>query len=60
MENREKLLPELVIIAAGPWSNTLLDLKDRVTVTGPEVAWLKLLPETEEVRDCSLLSAKYL
>ncbi|KAH9902019.1 putative fructosyl amino acid oxidasesarcosine oxidase [Xylariomycetidae sp. FL2044] len=39
---------DLVILAAGPWSNTLLDLRDQITSTGHEVAWLKLSPELAE------------
>jgi sarcosine oxidase/L-pipecolate oxidase len=48
LENGEVLKADLVILAAGPWSNVLLDLRDQVTVTGHEVAWLKLSPEMEK------------
>lgn len=42
------LTADLVILATGAWTNTLLDLRDQVTSTGHEVAWLKLSPEMEE------------
>jgi sarcosine oxidase/L-pipecolate oxidase len=48
LENGEALMAELVILAAGAWSNVLLDLRDQVTVTGHEVAWLKLSAEMEK------------
>ncbi|EOD46970.1 putative fructosyl amino acid oxidasesarcosine oxidase protein [Neofusicoccum parvum UCRNP2] len=47
LEDGEKLTADLVVLAAGAWSNTLLDLRDQVSSTGHEVAWLKLSPEME-------------
>lgn len=44
----KSLTADLVILATGAWTNTLLDLRDQVTSTGHEVAWLKLSPEMEE------------
>lgn len=43
-----RLTADLVVLAAGAWTNTLLDLRDQVASTGHEVAWLKLSPELEE------------
>ncbi|GME65825.1 FAD dependent oxidoreductase [Neofusicoccum parvum] len=47
LEDGKKLTADLVVLAAGAWSNTLLDLRDQVSSTGHEVAWLKLSPEME-------------
>ncbi|KAL1619666.1 hypothetical protein SLS54_006603 [Diplodia seriata] len=44
----KKLTADLVILATGAWTNTLLDLRDQIASTGHEVAWLKLSPEMEE------------
>jgi sarcosine oxidase/L-pipecolate oxidase len=47
LDDGATLTTDLVILAAGPWSNTLLDLRDQVTASGHEVAWLKLSPQME-------------
>ncbi|KAK8245687.1 FAD dependent oxidoreductase [Phyllosticta capitalensis] len=38
----------LVVVAAGAWTNTLLDISDQITSTGHEVAWIKVPPSLEE------------
>ena len=48
LESGNKLVADLVILATGAWSNTLLDLRSQITATGHEVAWLKLTPEMEK------------
>ncbi|KAJ9633021.1 hypothetical protein, variant [Exophiala oligosperma] len=47
LEDGTVLKADLVIVAAGAWSNRLVDLGSRQTPVGHEVAWIKVTPEEE-------------
>ena len=47
LEDETQLNAELVIVAAGAWSNRLVSLGSRVHPIGHEVVWFKVTPEEE-------------
>ncbi|KAK8173477.1 FAD dependent oxidoreductase [Phyllosticta citrichinensis] len=48
LANGSNLNAGLVVVAAGAWTNTLLNISDQITATGHEVAWIKVLPHLED------------
>lgn len=48
MEGGKQIDAELVLVAAGAWSNRLVHLEQRVTPISHEVAWIKVTPEEEK------------
>ena len=47
MEDGSTIKADLVIVAAGAWSNKLVYLGNRIYPIGHEVAWIKVTPEEE-------------
>lgn len=47
LEDGSTIEADLVIVAAGAWSNKLVFLGNRVVPIGHEVAWIKVTPEEE-------------
>jgi len=47
LESGSIILADLVVVAAGAWSNKLVYLGNRVYPIGHEVAWIKVTPEEE-------------
>jgi len=47
MESGSTIVADLVVVAAGAWSNKLVYLGNRVYPIGHEVAWIKVTPEEE-------------
>lgn len=47
MEDGTTVTADQVIVAAGAWSNKLVDLEGRQTSIGHEVVWFKVTPEEE-------------
>lgn len=47
LEGGETIGADLVVVAAGAWSNKLVFLGDRLVPIGHEVAWIKVTPEEE-------------
>ena len=47
LENGSTIPADMVIVAAGAWSNKLVFLGDRLVPIGHEVAWIKVTPEEE-------------
>ena len=48
LEDGSSLRAELVLVAAGSWSNRLVYLEQRINPIGHEVAWIKVTPEEEK------------
>ena len=48
LEDGTTISADVVIVAAGAWSNRLVYLGDRLVPIGHEVAWIKVTPEEEE------------
>jgi sarcosine oxidase / L-pipecolate oxidase len=48
LEDGTHLAASLVIVAAGAWSNKLVDVGSRIHPIGHEVAWIKVTPEEEK------------
>ncbi|KIX09405.1 uncharacterized protein Z518_00485 [Rhinocladiella mackenziei CBS 650.93] len=47
LEDGSTITADLVLVAAGAWSNRLVYLGNRVVPIGHEVAWIKVTPEEE-------------
>lgn len=47
LENGTIISADLVVVAAGAWSNKLVQLGERLIPIGHEVAWIKVTPEEE-------------
>jgi sarcosine oxidase/L-pipecolate oxidase len=47
LEDGDIVSADLVIVAAGAWSNKLVYVGDRIVPIGHEVAWIKVTPEEE-------------
>jgi sarcosine oxidase/L-pipecolate oxidase len=47
LEDGTELRADLVLVAAGAWSNRLVYLENRIDPIGHEVAWIKVTPEEE-------------
>lgn len=47
MEDVNTITADQVIVAAGAWSNKLVDLGRRINAIGHEVVWFKVTPEEE-------------
>jgi sarcosine oxidase / L-pipecolate oxidase len=51
LENGEMVLAELVIVAAGAWSPTLVNLQGRVVATGQTLAYLNITEEEQRAME---------
>ena len=48
LDNGSFLGADLVVVAAGAWSNKLVDVGSRIHPIGHEVAWIRVTPEEEK------------